>query len=250
MTTRIIRRRLQCAGHNMTEGRVTLADSRAALFGACEGDPNKIREGFPKRYDHFFPKKVPGVSISWDTERFIVVKQGAIRYHDSGKAEGWDHIPTPARGVAYLRGHHADMTDDTLLTYWWTWLLNSWDPAGPDDPWTDKREEIVTELELPVLREFVSDEHQRRVLTTGGGDMNSKPRPVPLPGCDAIHDEGLDRAYMTDEAMAFEIAQALGRSYPGIRQVGRVRKGPITGVGKQLKHKSLHWTVELRGVRA
>ncbi len=246
MATRIIRRRLPCGLHNMTEGRVTTKDARCALFGGCEIDRDKIRSGFPARYEHFFPKRVPGVSLSWDPERFVVVKQGAIRYHDSGQAEGWDRIRTPARGVAYIRGHHPDM-ESGILTFWVTWLLNSWDPQGADDQWTDKREEIVTKLELPVLREFITDEHEHGRLTTGGGDMNSKPRPIPMPGCETIKGEGLDRAYMTDEAQAFEIAQAAGRSFPGIRLRGRVTEGPVTGVGPQLKHRSVHWTTELRG---
>lgn len=246
MATRIIRRRLPCGLHNMTEGRVTTKDARCALFGGCEIDKDRIVSGFPDRYEHFFPQRVPGVSLSWDPDRFVVVKQGAIRYHNSGKAEGWPRIPTPARGVAFIRGYHPDLDQD-LLTFWITWLLNSWDPAGEDDQWTDKREQIVTELELPVLREFITDEHAHGRYTTGGGDMNSKPRPIPMPGCDSIKDDGLDRAYMTHQERARDIARDTGRLFPGIRRVGRVTEGPITGVGPQLKHRSVHWVTELRG---
>jgi hypothetical protein len=206
---------------NMTSGGTTPAMRNAHVVLASEVHRGRFHSGFPDHFDTFTPsKRVPRLGIAWDTRRVKDVSTHALRFHDSGRAEGWP-FRTPPRGLAWIK---AEVNGDPWV-FWVTWLLNSWNPMNPDQH-TAARRRVVTTLELPVVREKVREWDRRGFAQAGGGDMNSLKAPLPLHPLVQVHDEGLDRAY---------VSQAVARG----RRPVRTTRTRTTGVGRQMRHHGI-----------
>lgn len=213
---------MQVLLQNMTEGPVTGAMKRSQVVLASEVHRGRFRSGFPDRYGVYTPNKAPHLGIAWDKRVVKNVRPGSIRFHGSGQGEGFP-FPTPPRGLAWIRCE----VDDVAWVFWVTWLLNSWFPMDPDHE-TDERREVVTGLELPVIRDKTREWERRGFLQAGGGDMNSLrwPGKGAFPGVVQVANHGLDRAFMS------EVAKAERRAL-------KVSEAPVTGVGPDMRHKGI-----------
>lgn len=213
---------MQVLLQNMTEGPVTGAMKRSQVVLASEVHRTTFRSGFPDRFGVYTPNRAPHLGIAWDKRTVKNVRPGAIRFHDSGQAEGFP-FPTPPRGLAWIRCE----VDDDPWVFWVTWLLNSWFPMNPDRD-TPRRHAIVTDLELPVVRAKVHEWDRRGFRQAGGGDMNSLRWSGSkfFPGLFQVANHGLDRAFMS------EVAKAERRAL-------QVAEAPETGVGNDMRHKGI-----------
>lgn len=208
---------------NMTEGPATEPMRRSQVVLASEVDRGRFRSGFPDRFRTYCPIKAPHLGIAWDPWVVKNAKPGALRFHDSGEAEGWP-FRTPPRGLAWIK---AEVAGDPWV-FWTTWLLNSWMPHRPDRH-TRKRRFVVETLELPQVRRKVQEWDERGFRQAGGGDMNSlrwEGRMGPLV---QVKSQGLDRAYVSPNA------------WEGRRAVRDLTatETPETGVGGDMRHKGI-----------
>lgn len=205
---------------NMTEGRVTDELRRCAVVLGQEVAVSDFRRGLPD-YRVFLPTvRAPGLGIAWDRDVLRNARPGAVRFHRSGDAEGYD-FATPARGMAWVRGDVAGVP----CVFFTVWLLNSWQPIN-EDPHTAARRAIVTRACLPVIRRHVRGWQAEGLFVAGGGDGNSITAALELPGLDQPDDadDGLDRLWVDED---------------GPFRAGRVRTLRKTGRGPQMYHHGL-----------
>ena len=211
---------------NMTEGPVTFELKEADIVLASETSFWRLRRGRGlRRCGQYRNRKADGLAINWKRSEFKVVTKGAIRFHRSGKAEGWAKIKSPARGLIFVIGYWKDDPARSLYCYWVTHFLNSWFPAGKRDQWTDMRGSIVRQRSIPLIEEFIFQ--TKRDLPKvkgglGGGDTNSIPWNGSIHGLTHIFNRGLDRVW------AFGDVDAAFFDHT-----------PRTGVGNQMRHEGI-----------
>jgi len=218
MTTIIV------ASQNMTEGRVPPVVAGAGIVIGQEVSRHQIRKGMPSKA-HYFPDDHQ--SISWDPEVLDVHRRGYLRFHRSGKAEGWK-FRTPSRGMGFVKGRLvADGTKTVVAT---AWLLNSWHPVHPDQD-TPKRHDIGR-ASLALIKVRVAWWIRQGYTVVLAGDFNSLRWGGWIKGLTAIKSRGLDRAYVSRRG--------------GLVPSGRVTEGPKTGVGNDLRHHAVLFSLEAR----
>jgi hypothetical protein len=220
---------------NVTEGPMTPALRAAAIVFLSEVGLLKLRRGRPwPRHRIYRVRKLSGLAISWKSREFRVVHKGYRIFHQSGKAEGWDGVATPARGVLAIVGYWKDDPDKKLYCYWVTWFLNSWFPAGDTDKWTHLRRMIVKVLTIPKLEKFIDELNEEIDFLEGGlggGDTNSKPWDGKL--------SGMTQVYPTKRG-------SLDRGWEfGDIDVKFAGHTPKTGKGNQMQHEGLRFTQKI-----
>lgn len=149
-----------------------------------------------------------------------------IRYHKSGKTEGWLGIRTPSRHVIAQDINLAGW-DATLAV---THMLNSgFPPRAQGDRHTAKRRQIWEDLEWPKVCALALETHHRGRILILAGDMNRHDCPAP-PGMERLTGRGLDHIFVS--------------SGHGIRCSG-ITPGPKTGRTGLVHHGSLtaHLTI-------
>lgn len=214
---------------NVTEGPMTKDLKNADIAFLSEASLWRTRRG-RRRCRTVRNRRLKGLVISVKRSEFKVLASGSRIFHLSGKAEGWEGIHTPARGVLWIIGYWRDDPEKKLYCYWVTHFLNSWNPAGRHDRWTADRYRIVTKRSIPVVEDLVADKMRNlwpkktfgnRYLTggLGGGDTNSLPWDGDLEGMKPVYNKGLDRVWKFGEVDA----QFVGDT-------------PKTGVGNQSRH--------------
>ena len=211
---------------NLTEGVPPRQLAACDVICVQEVHRRRFKEGLPDRYRTYFPKKTPGLAIAWDPRVLEDAKPGAIRFHDSGKAEGWP-FPSPARGVAYVKG----LIHGQRSVVFNLWLLNSHTPMKPDHH-TAMRHAIVMERCWPILRKRVRLWHQNGWTVYGAGDGNTIKGELTLPYLWQPWGRGLDRIWLPKDARV---------------ELVRAEEGPKTGVGSQMKHGSKLVTLRRTG---
>jgi len=215
---------------NCTEGPMTKELKAADMVLLCEAAPWKTRKGRGiRRTKQHRSRRLKGLVINWDKEEFVAVETGHRMFHKSGKAEGWDGIRTPARGLLFVIGYWKSDPKKRLYLYSVSHWLNSWLPAGKTDRWTFKRNTIVTETTIPVVEDFIADKKRVGAVFNGqrvdlegglfGGDTNSLPWDGDLEGLRHVDNRGLDRVWKF-----------------GNVEVEHVGQTPKTGVGPQMQH--------------
>lgn len=220
---------------NVTEGELTDELANAAIVFLSEVSlPRLRRRRSRKNFRTITSRKTPGLAISVDRREFKVVTRGAVRFHGSGKGEHWDGIATPARGLLYVVGYWKDDPQKRLYGYWVTWFLNSWNPKGNRDQWTEQREWIVRHLSIPVVEKFVRKllKETEVIGVLGGGDTNSIRWNGNLEGMDPIFNQGLDRLWTAGEI-----------------EVEYAGKTPKTGAGSQMQHEGIAVDQQIRKLK-
>lgn len=209
--------------HNQTEGDMLSIYWQADILIFSETSHSKIRAQSPGNFAWYFPADVHQ-AIGWNTDTMRLdgsSSKRSYRFHGSGEAEGWLNrnppIPSPARFL-----HEVDLYSiktSTPITVGATWWLNSWRNEEP-------RRQIVASTTIPVMKERFARVIERDRVGITGGDINHITYNFSntFPGWNTAPSGGLDRMFWTkDNRVRFN-----GTS-----------KGPITGVGSQLKHESL-----------
>lgn len=229
---------------NCTEGPMTQELKNADMVLLCEGAPwlTRVGRGIRRTKQHR-NKRLKGLVINWDKEEFVAVEKGHRMFHKSGKAEGWNGIRTPARGILFVIGYWKDDPNKRLYMYAVTHWLNSWLPAGKPDRWTFQRNTIVTETTIPVVEELVEDKKRVGAVFNGqrvdlegglvGGDTNSLPWDGDLIGLRHVDNRGLDRIWK------------FGRV--AVDYIGHT---PKTGRGPQMKHHGEKVKQDIQGKKA
>lgn len=218
--------RFIAATHNMTEGAVTNEVADSNLIALQEIDRGKVRAGLHRQqFAKYFPVRDPHQCLAWDRDMFKRDGRGkAIRLHKSGKAEGWRGIRTPARYVLRQRLIHRETGQHVTLIG--VWLINSWQPAGRTDQWTDQRAEIASKS-LAKVERLIQRELDRGALVVAAGDFNSLFAQIDL-GLRQAFRAGLDRIFYSRGLVLIETWE-----------------GPTTGVGTDKRHKSRHALLEI-----
>lgn len=197
MTAAVIR----VGGQNMTSGPVTDALRSCDLVMLQETDQPSVRRGFGSDWRFIWqPSEVPKgrrVALGWRRSRFTATGPGEWhRFHGTGKGDPRipDGIHTPARGLLKqpLTEHRTSLDIDGYCT----WLLNSWDPLRPD-AWTRTRRQIVTTLELPVVRRQFWLTRRAGRIGLAEADWNSIRNPLRIRGWEQEPNRGLDRHMRT-----------------------------------------------------
>lgn len=206
---------------NMTEGPPKgRALRRADLFMGCEVDLKRLRPWINDRNLKFhLPDEDRHQIIVWNP-RVLHFEEDAFDYtyfHRSGEHEGWN-LRTPARGL--LSGPGEVIRTGDSIEAGTTWVLNSW--GKPNE---QRRREIVEETTLPKIKAWVKNSDADIQILTG--DFNNFRWAGNLPNMRQIHKKGLDRMYVRGA------------------QTSRVFEGPVTGVGNDLKHRSLNTRVRV-----
>lgn len=216
---------------NMTEGPILDYHRRGDLLLFVEADLKKIRDGLGPEFRIAANPRDPHQAMAWRTSK--LASRGdliSVKYHGSGEGDPQipDAIATPSRWY-----HMKPLVVRSLrkqLDVYVTWLLNSWDPAGPGDRWTGTRRDIVNHLELPTLRAGLKETVQAGRRGVGGGDLNSLGHQFNWPGWTMVPERGLDRIWFTDEITLLDLSE-----------------GPKTGVGPDMQHRALKARLRIKG---
>jgi hypothetical protein len=224
-TTRPIR----VAGANFTEGPVVGAVAAADIVIGQEIDRKRIRFGLP-HHRHYFPDEDSHQSISWNPEVFEVEKTGYIRFHRSGRAENWP-FPTPGRGGLYAKGRLVESGAKVVVLG--TWILNSWNPIHADHH--TKMRNKIGRRSLRVLRSRIAWWHLQGYTVIVEGDFNSLRWHGRIGGLRQIKARGLDRAYVSKRG-ALDLLTG-------------PTKGPKTGVGRDMRHDAVLFTLTTKEKR-
>lgn len=207
---------------NVTEGFMTDELKEADIVLLSEAKPWRTRRGRGiRRTKQFRNRRLKGLVINWDKSEFVVVETGSRKYHNSGKAEGWYGIRTPARGIIWVVGYWKDDPEKELYFYAVTHWLNSWMPMK-FDKFTNMRSHIVRDLTIPVVESTFAMMERRKKIKGGifGGDTNSLRWAGKLKHAEPIDNRGLDRTWKIGDV-----------------DVEGTYDSPKTGVGPQLKHE-------------
>lgn len=220
---------VRVGGQNMTEGAVTDALRACSVFIGQETAQDKVRFGFGPSWRHHFS---PGghTCISWDTGVWQIVGEPEThRFHGSGKGDPDipDAIATPARFLLVVRLRHRET--GVVVTFFCTWLLNSWNPVH-GDRWTKIRRAIVRLREMPVVRRRLRRVRKAGELGVGEGDMNSVKAALLFSGWITRPKRGLDRFFFTRDRRLRLLS---------------LEESATTGVGPQMRHKGLVATFEI-----
>lgn len=215
------------ATHNMTEGAVTNEVADSDLIALQEIDRRKVRAGLHRQqFARFFPARDPHQCLAWNRDLFKRDGRGkAFRLHKSGKAEGWRGIRTPARYVIRQRLIHRETGQH--VTLFGVWLINSWQPAGRGDQWTDERADIA-DKSLAKIERLAQAELDRGALVVTAGDFNSLFARIDV-GLRNVFRAGLDRIFVSRGLTVVDTWE-----------------GPTTGVGNDRRHKSRHVLLEIK----
>lgn len=211
---------------NVTEGPMNRALRDAEIVLLSEADPSKVRAGRPvKTHGQHRIDRLKGLLINWNRSQFRVTNRGYRIFHKSGTAEGWENIPTPARGLIYVVGYWLDDPERDLYCYWVTHFLNEWNPLpARRDKTTVQRYEIVEQKSIPVVEELVRQMNRDSKIcgTIGGGDTNSIPWNGHMLRMEPLRNRGLDRVWSAGNVNA----AFLGTT-------------PETGSGPQMYHEGV-----------
>lgn len=210
--------------HNLTEGVPTALDLRCDLFAGQEVG-NNARAPFRKAGSRVYrPTRDPRQMLAWNPDKIEMVHTGYRRFHLSGKAERFGRIATPPRGLIFMK---ARRPGGRKIALGGTWLLNSWGKPGEDE-----RKEIVTELELPVIRDWLRDVRrwgaQEVYLLGDFNNIRWGGHGFP-PLVEVAGHRKLDRIFAL---------------LPDDLDAGPAFEGPTTGVGPDRRHHSLHVNIK------
>jgi hypothetical protein len=205
--------------HNLTEGVPTAKDRRCDILACQEVADNArpaLRAAGLKVYR---PRRDPKQLLAWNPDLLTVVDRGYRRFHGSGEHEGWSRIATPGRGLVFIKARDER---DRKIAVGGAWLLNSW--GKPNEA---ERRAIVENLELPVIVDWVNDMRRWGAETIYlMGDFNNVRWDGLGLGMEQVASAngGLDRIFV----------------WPKDVPARQVPNGPITGVGPDHKHESVH----------
>lgn len=203
--------------HNLTEGDPTRADLESDLFHGCEVGRGVGRPFRQAGFRVYRPLRDRKQILAWDPREIKKIKTSYRRFHRSGTAERWD-ISTPPRGLLSFQGIVRD--EDKKIAAGGTWVLNSW--GKPEER---ERLDIVERTTLPVIRKWIEDmEEWGADYIYLMGDMNN------------VRWGGRNLAPLVQVAGGGELDRIL--AHPD--NIVRTWHGPKTGVGPDLKHRSLH----------
>lgn len=182
------------------------------------------------RWRWWEPNKNTGnlLGIGWNTEMFR--SNGEMdkhKYHGSavGTPSIPDSMPTPARYLLEQSLTLRKFGDD--LDAYVTHIIQGYDSTG-FDPNKGKRLELA-EKSFKIMGKQFAQTFERDRFGFAGADINTVHRPIGFPDWNMVRD-GLDRLYYIKR--------------PRVRLVSH-RRGPIVGVGSQMRHASILATFEI-----
>lgn len=225
--------RIRVGGQNLTEspGTPALRDCDALVLQETPS-LDRLKDYYGDGW-RFLYEPAGHQAIGWRQDVFQVTGEGkAHRFHGSGQGDERipDAIRTPARFLLEQPLRHESTGID--LDVFGTWLLNSWRPMRRDR-FTEMRERIVLERELPVVQRQFEACRQAGRLGIAEADWNTLRGHIAFPGWQVKPRYGLDRfAWTQDRRLRF-----LG-----------IAESAATGVGPQRHHKGKIATFELRRV--
>lgn len=208
------RRRLRWGYQNVTGAGLSWWMRHTDVFMGVEArsstlGPQLDRLGYRSRFSH-----ASGLVIAWRPDAFRArLRDVEFRmFHGSGQAMGWEHIPTPRRGLLIVPGDARVGREWVPSELGVTHVLDSWMEHGEDD-----RRRIVQATTLPKLRSWAAEKPD--VLKLLAGDFNAGAWDGDLPGLTPLHDRGLDRTYA-------RVPDGVLLSWGRVRETRKVGVGP------------------------